>query len=187
MEQGYLEILDRVFASGEAYAANGAKYIVHADAEGTRAERFVDFVCQPIKGADGKVSAIFVEGADITERAKADAALRESETRLRALAEELRSTNRLKDEFLATLAHELRNPLAPIRNALEILKLGANDKPSAAKARAMMERQLAQLIRLIDDLMDLSRVNRGIVELRRSPIALRHALREAVETGRVPI
>jgi signal transduction histidine kinase/ActR/RegA family two-component response regulator len=82
------------------------------------------------------------------------------------IATALREADRRKDEFLAILAHELRNPLAPLRNALEALRLKPHDREAAAWARAVMERQVAQMVRLIDDLLDLSRVGRGRIELR---------------------
>jgi signal transduction histidine kinase/ActR/RegA family two-component response regulator len=82
------------------------------------------------------------------------------------IATALREADRRKDEFLAILAHELRNPLAPLRNALEAMRLRPHDREAAAWARALMERQVAQMVRLIDDLLDLSRVSRGRIELR---------------------
>jgi PAS domain S-box-containing protein len=85
VEQGYLEILDRVFRDGKAYAADGARYAAQIVPGGPVDERVVDFVFQPIKDQSGRVLGIFVEGADVTERAKADAALRDSEARLREL------------------------------------------------------------------------------------------------------
>jgi signal transduction histidine kinase/ActR/RegA family two-component response regulator len=83
------------------------------------------------------------------------------------IANALRDADRRKDEFLAILAHELRNPLAPLRNALEALRLKPHDREAAAWARALMERQVAQMVRLIDDLLDLSRVSRGRIELKK--------------------
>jgi CheY-like chemotaxis protein/two-component sensor histidine kinase len=97
--------------------------------------------------------------------------------------EALREAARRKDEFLATLAHELRNPLAPLRNGLEILRL-TQDAQSAAQVRAMMERQLNQMVRLVDDLLDLSRITRGTVELRLAPCDLAAIVHSAVETSR---
>src|SRR5439155_25368987 len=94
------------------------------------------------------------------EREAADRALRESEARLK-------QADRRKDEFLATLAHELRNPLAPIRNAVELLRRAEGDPTLREHARAMMERQLAQMVRLIDDLLDISRITRGKLRLRK--------------------
>jgi PAS domain S-box-containing protein len=96
---------------------------------------------------------------------------------------ELREADRRKDEFLATLAHELRNPLAPIRNALEILKRASGDAKASDSARAVMDRQLQQMVRLIDDLLDLSRISRGKIELRKETVALDAVLRAALETS----
>ena len=83
------------------------------------------------------------------------------------IAAALREADKRKDEFLAILAHELRNPLAPLRNGLEALRLKPHDREAAAWARALMERQVAQMVRLIDDLLDLSRVSRGRIELKK--------------------
>jgi PAS domain S-box-containing protein len=99
----------------------------------------------------------------------------------------LAEADRRKNEFLAVLAHELRNPLAPLRSALHVLKLAKHDPAAREDARLMMERQLTLMVRLIDDLMDMSRINRGKVELRREPIALGDAVRLAVETSRPEI
>lgn len=101
-----------------------------------------------------------------------------------AAEDALRVADRRKDEFLATLAHELRNPLAPLQNALHILRLKENDRAAAEKARAMMERQLRQLVRLVDDLLDVSRITTGKLAVRREPVELQAVLRSAVETAR---
>lgn len=105
---------------------------------------------------------------DITDRKQSEEALREADRR--------------KDEFLATLAHELRNPLAPIRNSLQILKLPHIEPEVAAQAREMMERQLHHMVRLVDDLLDVSRVMRGKIELRKELIELSAIVARAVET-----
>jgi CheY-like chemotaxis protein len=94
----------------------------------------------------------------------------------------LRDQDRRKDEFLATLAHELRNPLAPIRNALQILKMPRLDTMTVARSREMMERQVHQLVRLVDDLLDVSRVMRGKIELRKEKLELATVVARAVET-----
>lgn len=100
------------------------------------------------------------------------------------LYQALRESDRRKDEFLATLAHELRNPLAPIRNSLEILKIPRVDVTTAEQTREMMERQVHHLVRLVDDLLDVSRVMRGKIELRKEPVELGTVLARAVETAK---
>ena len=97
----------------------------------------------------------------------------------------LRSADRRKDEFLATLGHELRNPLAPILNSLEILKLsGAFDDARMLQACAVMERQVHHLNRLVDDLLEVSRITRGVIEVKKEPVDLTAILRAAIETSR---
>lgn len=100
---------------------------------------------------------------------------------------ELLAADRRKDEFLAVLAHELRNPLAPIANALQVLKLAAGQPERVAALREVMERQTRQLVRLIDDLMDVSRITRGKLALRRSRVQLADLVSTAVETSRSAI
>jgi len=99
------------------------------------------------------------------------------------LYQSLRDADRRKDEFLATLAHELRNPLAPIRNALEILKIPTVNATTVRQTRDMMERQVHHLVRLVDDLLDVSRVMRGKIELRKEPIEFAAIIASAVETA----
>jgi PAS domain S-box-containing protein len=107
--------------------------------------------------------------ADFIERSRFEQALKEADRR--------------KDEFLATLAHELRNPLAPIRNALEIMRL-SSDAEAHAEARQMMERQLGQMVRLIDDLLDVSRITLGQVRLHKERVELAGVVRDAVHACR---
>ena len=105
-------------------------------------------------------------------------------TRLRKAEQALREADRRKDEFLATLAHELRNPLAPIRNGLQILRLTGRDPTAAVQVQEMLERQVEHLVRLVDDLMEVARVTRGRIELRKEPVDVGAVLRHAVETSR---
>jgi CheY-like chemotaxis protein len=97
---------------------------------------------------------------------------------------ELREADRRKDEFLAVLAHELRNPLAPIRTGLELMRLAGDDRVLVEEVRTTMERQAQQMVRLIDDLLDVSRITRGTVELRKCRVELATVLENAVETAR---
>jgi signal transduction histidine kinase len=103
---------------------------------------------------------------------------------LKHRANKLAETDRRKDEFLATLAHELRNPLAPVRNALQILRLAGDNRLAAEQARSMMDRHVQQLVRLVDDLLDVSRITRGTVELKKERVALSSIVATAVETSR---
>jgi signal transduction histidine kinase len=105
---------------------------------------------------------------------------KEGELRLKANEAALREADRRKDEFLATLAHELRNPLAPLSNALEIMQI-AQDSKSQLEMQALIRRQLTQMIRLVDDLMDVSRITRGKVDLRREKLSLAKVIENALE------
>jgi two-component system CheB/CheR fusion protein len=120
---------------------------------------------------------IAVSFTDVTHRRLLEDALRQRN-------EALMEADRRKDEFLATLAHELRNPLAPIRNAVEVLRRAGNDARTLDSMRDLMERQVAQLVRLIDDLLDLSRISHNRLQLRRDCVTLREVVDSAVETSR---
>ena len=123
-----------------------------------------------VKHEGGKPYRMAGSMIDITERKAAEQTLHEA--------------SRAKDEFLATLAHELRNPLAPIRTGLEILKKDAGNGPPSQRARAIIERQLVHMIRLIDDLLDISRISSGKIRLEKQRITLRAVVESAVETSR---
>ena len=129
-----------------------------------------------IRDITDRVRAEEAINAARTEQELIDAALRESQARLR-------EADRRKDEFLATLAHELRNPLAPIRNALQIMRL-TDEAVIHENARSIIERQLQQMIHLVDDLLDVSRISQGKVELRREHADLAAVVQTAVETSR---
>jgi CheY-like chemotaxis protein len=106
------------------------------------------------------------------------------ERELQERAEALQRADRNKSEFLALLSHELRNPLAPLVNGLSLLRTGGGDKGPGARVLEMMERQLAQLVRLIDDLLDISRIDRGKLDLHRERLAADALVRSAVEISR---
>ena len=122
----------------------------------------------PEFGPEGTVEYVISVTHDVTDHKRYEEALRDQDRR--------------KDEFLATLAHELRNPLAPIRNGLQILRL-APDGEDALEIREMMERQLAHMVRLIDDLLDVSRISRGKFELKRELVQVQDVLDHAIETS----
>src|SRR4029079_1463582 len=124
---------------------------------------------------DGKPLRLLGINIDITER-------KQGEEELRRLAAELSDADHRKDEFLATLAHELRNPLAPIRNGLQLLQGRDGIRAQHEPVLLMMQRQVDHLVRLVDDLMDVSRITRGTLELRRDRIELAQVIQSAVET-----
>lgn len=103
---------------------------------------------------------------------------------LRRREQREREADRRKDEFLATLAHELRNPLAPIRNATAVLRLAYNDRALFERTTDMIGRQMTHFVRLIDDLLDVSRISRGKLELRRERVELAPTIQQAIETCR---
>ena len=138
--------------------------------------RWMAYKVLTLTDATGRSVGLATVSQDVTER-------RRLEDDLRRLAADLSEADRRKDEFLATLAHELRNPLAPIRNALQVIRLSP-DREAHEQARSMMERQLEQMVRLVDDLMDVSRISRGKLELRKEQVQLSAVVTSAVETSR---
>jgi len=136
---------------------------------GTFGRRIYDYIFVPIFGADGEVEAVAGTTRDVTDRKEAEEALRDAD--------------RKKDDFLALLAHELRNPLAPIRNGLQVMRLAEDDPAVVAEARDMMDRQLTHMVRLIDDLLDISRITRNKLELRRGRVSLAEVVDNAVEAA----
>ncbi len=155
-----------------------------------RALGLKSFICVPLVVSGSPLGVLTFATAESGRRyTDADLALAMDLANRAAIAIEntrlydaLRETDRRKDEFLATLAHELRNPLAPIRNSLQILKTPDVDAPTVERSLEMMERQVEQLVRLVDDLMDVSRVMRGRIELRRERIELSAVVARAIET-----
>ena len=139
--------------------------------------RWTKWEASPWRDISGGIGGILMSSEDITERVR-------SEEELRRLVAELADASRRKDEFLATLAHELRNPLAPIRNGLRVLGLTNGSGPAAEEALKIMERQIGQMVQLVDDLLDVSRISAGKLRLRTQRIDLATALHNAVETSR---
>ena len=134
---------------------------------------------------DGEVHWVLVRGRVARDAAGARIAGVSMDITERKLAEEqLRDADRKKDDFIALLAHELRNPLAPIRNGLNVMRLAGRNEEALGETREIMGRQVAHMVRLIDDLLDVSRINRNKMELRLARITLAEALKHAVETAR---
>jgi PAS domain S-box-containing protein len=110
-------------------------------------------------------------------------AAQNAENDLRRLADDLSETNRKKTEFLATLAHELRNPLAPIRTGLEVMRLATDNPTMLERARGTMERQVNHMVHLVDDLLDVARISSGNIELKKTLVDLKTVVTNAVETS----
>jgi signal transduction histidine kinase/ActR/RegA family two-component response regulator len=168
--QGFFELLDRVYATGEPFVGHALPVRLQREPEGPLEERYIDFVYQPIRAENGQVNGIFVEGSDVTDR--------------KLVEDELRAANRQKDQLLAMLAHELRNPLAPIMTAAQLLKLGRLDAKSVANASEIIVRQAEHMTDLVNDLLDVSRVTRGLVTLEKEELDLNVIVAAAVEQVR---
>jgi PAS domain S-box-containing protein len=145
-----------------------ANHTVLVARDGT--ERPIDDSAAPIRNAAGEPAGAVLVFRDVTVPRRTEAALREADRR--------------KDDFIALLAHELRNPLAPLRNGLQVMRLADRDVNVVAQARAMMDRQLGHMVRLIDDLLDVSRISRNKMELRRTRVLLSDVVGSAVEAAR---
>jgi PAS domain S-box-containing protein len=139
-------------------------------------ERIVDLTLAPVLDAAGTVLFVAATGTDITERKLAA-------EKLRQISADFSEADRRKTEFLVTLAHELRNPLAPISNGLDAMKMSADRPDVVARTRAMMTRQVSQLSHLVDDLLDIARISSGKVELKKLQVDLAGILTVAVETS----
>lgn len=174
--QGFYELLNQVYVTGEPFVGHALPIKLQREPNGPLAERFVDFVYQPIRDARGAVTGIFAEGNDVTER-------KQAEQELRQLAADLSQANQRQSEFLATLADELRNPLAPIRAGLDVMRMARDNSALVATTREMMERQLDHLVHLVNDLLDLARINTGKIEIRKTRALLKDIVLAAVETA----
>jgi len=142
----------------------------------TGAARWMAFKVLKLSDTTGQTIAFATVSQDVTER-------RRLEDSLRKLAADLSDADRRKDEFLATLSHELRNPLAPLSNSLEMLKRGGMESRARAHAFDTMERQLDHLVRLVDDLLDLNRITHNRIELRKDNVELAAVIHQAVQSS----
>jgi len=154
--------------------------IEHFETERVRSDGHhitVSLTISPLKDDSGNVIGASKIARDVTQRKRL-------EDNLRKLAADLAETDRRKNEFLATLAHELRNPLAPISNMIEVVKRAGDNGELLKQAHETIERQLAQMVRLVDDLLDLNRITHDRLELRRSEVDLATVIEQAVEVAR---
>lgn len=173
VQQGFVDMLDEAYRSGRPAVIYG-KAARFEHAPGMFSDRVLNFIYQPILNGHGIVEGIFIEGNDVTEQYTAQ----------RMHHEQMLLEARHKDEFLAMLAHELRNPLAPITSAAHLLGLAHVDSIGIAKASAIIRRQAAHMSSLIDDLLDASRVTNGLVSLEFAPVVVNEVVQEALEQAR---
>lgn len=172
--QATWDALAMVQRTGDAFLGNEYPSLWGQSSPGE--QRYFNFVAQPTKGEHGKLDSVMVHAVEVTDSVLARRKTEE-------LAKQLLHTDRSKDEFLAVLGHELRNPLAPILTALHLMRLRAGDS-STERERAVIERQVAHLSRLVDDLLDVSRATMGKIDLRRERLDVATAIARAVELAR---
>ena len=172
------EILPEVIEQWQGSLATGEPFDMVCPIRGGD-KQFRPFLTRivPFRDSEGNIVRWFGTSTDISEQ-------KQIQEELRVVAAKLSEADRRKDEFLATLAHELRNPLAPIRTGLEALKLAEDDPEMRKEVRQTMERQAEQMVHLIDDLLDVSRITQGKLKLRLSRVELAVVMRSAVEATR---
>jgi signal transduction histidine kinase/CheY-like chemotaxis protein len=168
--QGFFELLDEVYTTGIPFVGHAVPLDVAREPGAPLERRYLDFIYQPIRDAAGEVAGIFVEGSDVTVRKQVE--------------DELRAANRQKDQFLAMLAHELRNPLAPITTAAQLLKMGTLDAKGVRNASDIIARQAEHMTDLVNDLLDVSRVTRGLVTLEKEELDVNAVVAGALEQVR---
>lgn len=170
-EQGFQALLDEVYRTGVPYEGKETPaQFIRRDA--TTETLYFNFLYTPFRNIKGDIEGIFVVASDVTDQVLA----RNQIDHLRQGAE---AANRAKDEFLAILGHELRNPLSPILTALQLMKLRGGD--GLERERTIIERQVNHLTRLVDDLLDVSRIARGKVELKKKAIEMADVVAAAIE------
>jgi signal transduction histidine kinase len=164
--QSVFELLDGVYSSGNPYIGRAFPLMLLNPEKNCLEQHFFDFVYQPLSQTDVAIDGIAVVVFEVTE--------------LMIAQRQAESASRAKDEFIAMLGHELRNPLAPIETSLALMRMQWGDV--AVKERGIIERQVQHMVRLVDDLLDIARVTRGTIELKRSVIELSAVVGNAVET-----
>ena len=173
-EQVFPSLLDRVYRTGEPEIGNEMLAQLRRGPDGAIEDVFFNFIYQPLRDEMGLTTGILMFAYEVTEQVNA-------RRRVEHLADELRAEHRRKDDFLAMLAHELRNPLAPISAAAEVIRLGHADDPRLRRTSEIVTRQVRYMAMLIDDLLDASRVTRGIVTIEQGRADLRDIVAAAVE------
>lgn len=178
-------IYRRVLASGSCVRLVDHPYVIAP--AGVAATRYFTTAYAPLRLADGRVAGVLVTSEETTARVLAERRLHRAIEDAHRAERELGHADRMKDEFLATLAHELRNPLAPIRQAARVARSSGVSDEQLRWSTGIIERQVSHMALLLDDLLDVSRITRGILVLRRERVSLAEVIAAAVETSRPAI
>jgi len=169
LKQGaYLPLLEEVYRTGVPHHGTEARARAELDSDGH--PLYFNFVYSPYRGITGEIEGVLVVGTEVTAQVLA-------RQEVEALRENAEAANRSKDEFLAILGHELRGPLSPILGALYLLKLPNESR----RAELIIERQVHHLARLVDDLLDVSRISRGKVDLQLEMVEITEIVTKAIE------
>lgn len=169
-EQGFIDRLDSVYKSGVPFVGRSYPITMNKGLNAPNYEAYVDFMYQPLRDAAGRVQGIFIQGHDVTEQHHAQQALREADQQ--------------KDEFLATLAHELRNPLAPLRSAAHILSAPGVSDETRARVTEVISRQVGHMSHLLDDLIDIARITQRRLSLKKQLVEVGAVVDAAFEAAR---
>jgi signal transduction histidine kinase len=174
-----LGIMDRVYRLGEAFSTQELLVRLTPDGAEKPEDRYFNFVLEPIRDVRGNVYGMMAVGVDITAQVTARSELQRNHEERAGLLVAAEAASRAKDEFLALLGHELRNPLAPIVTAVEVMKV--KDAACLTLERQIIERQARHLVGLVDDLLDVSRVVAGKIELKKRRVVLGEVVTAAIE------
>ena len=182
-----MRLLEQVYANAAPFSADELR-VELARAGGAREERFLKLSLEPLSTtpADmpaGEEQGVILVAVDVTAEVRSRRSLERAHAEREQLLEELTAANRTKDEFLAMLGHELRNPLSPIVTALQLMRM--RGETGAVRERDIIERQVEHLVRLVDDLLDVARATRGNIELKFERIDIAQPLAKAVEMASV--
>jgi PAS domain S-box-containing protein len=172
-------ILDRVYQTGESFCTEEQLIRLDRRGDGTIEDCFYQFNLEALRAPEGDIYGMMAIAIDITEQVRSRQVLERAHDEREKLLAELEAASRAKDEFLAMLGHELRNPLSPIATALQLMRMRGETR--TAREQAVIERQVTHLTRLVDDLLDVSRITRGKVELRKETVDVADVIARAVE------
>jgi len=175
---GVTERIASVFATGEPFHAEELA-LSHLGPQGQADERYFKFSLEPLAGADGRPEGVIVVAVEVTEHVRGRQAIERAHREREQLLVELSAASQAKDEFLAMLGHELRNPLSPIVTALQLMRMRGDG--AHGREGDIIQRQVDHLVRLVDDLLDVSRVTRGKIELKVERVELARVIDKAVE------